>query len=302
MDLDLGLVADFLVLVQERHYGRAAVRLHLTSSALTKRIQRLEGQLGVALVERGPAGVLAVNSAGRRFAIAAEPLIAQANAARESARATPARYTLRVGVPAGTGAILGQTDMTGIAREVRRSFPETRLVCQDIPFPALTRCLPEHQVDVLWTMAPVRHPAVASFPLAITTARIGVVAARHPLADAETMNVEDFSEHPILYNPAVADEWMNQFWLGDVRPRREARLVETDAGDLTRVLRQTADGTAVIAAFAAIAPLLGSRLRAVTLTGAAPPVVFHVACRRTDRRGAVHALLKAFKALGPRLL
>ncbi|WP_424532783.1 LysR family transcriptional regulator [Sphaerisporangium viridialbum] len=90
MDLDLGLVADFLVLVEERHYGRAAVRLHLTSSALTKRIQRLEGQLGVALVERGPAGVLAVTSAGRRFAIAAEPLIAQANAARENVRATPA--------------------------------------------------------------------------------------------------------------------------------------------------------------------------------------------------------------------
>ncbi|MEV6862112.1 LysR family transcriptional regulator, partial [Streptosporangium subroseum] len=74
MDLNLGLVADFLVLVQERHYGRAAVRLHLTSSALTKRIQRLEGQLGVVLVERGPAGVFAVTSAGRRFAIAAEPL------------------------------------------------------------------------------------------------------------------------------------------------------------------------------------------------------------------------------------
>ncbi|MFC7648577.1 LysR family transcriptional regulator [Streptosporangium lutulentum] len=56
MDLDLGLVADFLVLVKERHYGRAAGRLHLTSSALTKRIHRLERQLGVALVERSPAG------------------------------------------------------------------------------------------------------------------------------------------------------------------------------------------------------------------------------------------------------
>ena len=40
----------------------------------------------------------------------------------------------------------------------------------------------------------------------------------------ESRNVEDFSEHPMLYIPAVADEWMNQFWLGDVRPRREARL------------------------------------------------------------------------------
>jgi DNA-binding transcriptional LysR family regulator len=301
MDLDLGLVADFLVLVQERHYGRAAGRLHLTSSALTKRIQRLEGQLGVTLVERGPAGVLAVTSAGRRFMTAAEPLIAQACAARDSARAAPARHTLRIGVPAGLGAILRHTDLTGIAREVRRNFPETRLVRQDVALPALTRCLPEHRVDVLWAMAPVRHSAVDSYPLAMTSARIGVVAARHPLADAETMNVENFSEQPFLYSPDLADEWMNQFWLGDVRPRREARLVEFDAGDFTRVLRQTADSTAVIATFAEIAPLLNSRLRVVTLTGAAP-VVFHAACRRTDRRGSVHAVVKAFQALGSRRL
>ncbi|MCT9931668.1 LysR family transcriptional regulator [Planotetraspora sp. A-T 1434] len=301
MDLDLGLVANFLVLVEEMHYGRAAMRLHMNSSALTKRIQRLERQLGVPLVERDSTGVLAVTSAGRQFAIAAVPLIAQANAALESARAKPARYTLRVGMPVGGGAMLGHFDMTRIAREVRRSFPEIRLVLQEIPFPALTRCLPEHRIDVLWDTAPVHHPAVDSFPLPITSARIGVVAARHPLADAGTMNVEDFSEQPILYNPAAADdEWMKQFWLGDVRPRREARLVEVDADDITPVLRQLGDGTAVMVGVAEYAPrLLGSRLRAVTLTGAAP-VVFHVACRRTDRRGAVRALLEAFQAVGPR--
>ncbi|WP_204359282.1 hypothetical protein [Streptosporangium sp. 'caverna'] len=160
--------------------------------------------------------------------------------------------------------------MTGIAREVRLSFPETRLVRQDVPFPALTRCLPEHQVDVLWTPAPVRYSAVDSFPLAMTSARIGVVATRHTLADADTMNVEDFSEHPILYNPAAADEWMTRFWLGDVRPRREARPVETDAGNLTCVLRHTAESAAVIATLAEIAPFLDSRLRMVTLTGVAP--------------------------------
>ncbi|MFI7029560.1 LysR family transcriptional regulator [Microbispora rosea] len=301
MDLDLGLVANFLVLVEEMHYGRAAVRLHMSSSALTKRVQRLERQLGVPLIERDSTGVLAVTSAGRRFAIAAEPLMAQAVAARESARAVPARYTLRVGMPAGGGAILGQFDMTRIARHVRRSFPETRLVLQDVPFSALTRCLPENRVDVLWNIAPVHHPAVESFPLPITSARMGVVAARHPFADAGTMNVEDFIEQPMLYIPAVAEEWMNQFWLADMRSRREARLVEVESENVVGVLRSIVEGKAVIAAVAHIAPLLGSSLRSVTLTGAAP-LVYYVACRRTDRRAAVHALVEAFQAVGPRRL
>jgi DNA-binding transcriptional LysR family regulator len=47
MDLDLSCVASFLVLLDERHYGRAAAKLNLTSSALSKRIQRLERQVGV---------------------------------------------------------------------------------------------------------------------------------------------------------------------------------------------------------------------------------------------------------------
>ncbi|MBP2707994.1 hypothetical protein JOL79_29865 [Microbispora sp. RL4-1S] len=95
---------------------------------------------------------------------------------------------------------------------------------------------------------------------------------------------------------------MKQFWLGDVRPRREARLIEIDADDITPVLRQVGDGTAVMVGIAEYAPrLLNSRLRAVRLAGAAP-VIFHVACRRTDRRGVVRALVGAFQAVSPRHL
>ena len=54
MDLDLTCVHSWLVLVQEQHFGRAAPRLNLTPSALTKRIQRLERQVGVPLVVRNP--------------------------------------------------------------------------------------------------------------------------------------------------------------------------------------------------------------------------------------------------------
>jgi DNA-binding transcriptional LysR family regulator len=301
MDLDLALVANFLVLVREMHYGRAATRLHLTSTALTKRIQRLERQLGVALIERGPAGVLAVTTAGLRFATAAQPLLAHAQAARDGALAEPTRHTLRVGIPAGHGAILENVTMTAIARQVRRNFPEVRLIRCDVPFSELTHCLPEHRIDVLWNTAPVRHPAVTSIPLTLTSRRIGVVSAQHPLADTGTMDAEDFCDLPILYNPAIPSEWMNQFWLADLRPRREARLTETDALATHYALRRTGEGDAALVVFAEVSTVLGPHLRAVTLTGAGP-VLFYAVYRSTDRRGAVHALLEAFQTLGHRLL
>lgn len=301
MDLDLELVASFLVLMQEMHYGRAAARLHLTPAALTKRIQRLERQLGVTLVERGPAGVLAATAAGRRFVTAARPLIAHARAARESALTEPARLTLEVGIPAGYGAVLQGAGMIAIARHVRRNFPGTRLVRQDVPFSELTSCLPEHRVDVLWNSAPVRHPAVTSVPLALASQRVGVLSDRHPLADARTMDAADFCELPLLYNPAIPDEWMNQFWLADLRPRHEARLIEADAVTSRQAQRRTTHGDAAMVVFTEIGAVLDPHLRTVTLTGAAP-VHFYAAYRRTDRRGAVHSLLAAFQALGHLLL
>nr|WP_083976055.1 LysR family transcriptional regulator [Herbidospora sakaeratensis] len=299
MDLDLGLVANFLVLIEEKHFGRAAIRLHMTSSALSKRIKRLERQVGADLIEHDPGGVFAVTPAGRRFAADAVPLIAWADAARANARTTPTRHTVRLGVPAGTMAILSKVDLGGVTREVRRSFPEAHLVRQDVAFTELATCLPDRQVDLLWTFAPVRHPVVDTCPLPLSAPRVGVVPARHALADAGTMKVEDFSEQPILYNPICPEEWMSQFWLGDVRPRREARLVETYAQSFTGVLRHASGGTAVIATVLEVKPLLGAAFRPIELTGAAP-VDFHLARRRTDRHGAVDAFWKAFQGVSPR--
>jgi DNA-binding transcriptional LysR family regulator len=52
MDLDLRLARHFVVVAQTGHFGRAAARLHLTQSALTKQIQALERQVGTPLIDR----------------------------------------------------------------------------------------------------------------------------------------------------------------------------------------------------------------------------------------------------------
>jgi DNA-binding transcriptional LysR family regulator len=296
MALDLELAASFLVLCEERHFGRAAVRLHLTSPALTKRIQRLERQLGVAVIERGPAGVLRVTAAGRRFADAAAPLLAHADAARAAARRRPARYIVRIGLPAGTGDFLAQVGLAGIVREIRRTCPEAEFVCCAVPFSAFEECLSSGVVDVLWTSAPVRHAGVESVPLRAGSPLIGVVAACHPLADARSVDVAAFCDEPILYNPVLPSTWMDPFWLADIRPRRDARLVEFDAVDQRSVLRKAAEGQAVLTIPAMMGPLLSPTLRGLALVGATR-LGFHAARRRTDDRDAVIALIHAFQAL-----
>ena len=304
--MDLELVASFMTLVDEARFGQAAARLHLTSSALTKRIQRLERQLGVPLIDRGSAGALALTPAGQQFAADAVALLAHANAACEAARQVAqsgaARgRTVRLGIPAGTDATLRHIDLADIGGSVRMNFPDIRLRCLEVPFPALARCLPEGMVDVLWANGPVRHPAVDSFPMAVTSTRIGVVGARHPLADAEAVDVQDFLQYPIGYNPTVPAEFMNGLWLEDLQPRRDALLVEIDAENQAAILRHAIDGHGVMVTYPVIASPLSPQLRLVRLNGVAP-VWFYVARRRTDRGGPIHALSEAIRTLSPRQL
>jgi DNA-binding transcriptional LysR family regulator len=295
MELDLGLAWSFLVLAEEGHYGRAAARLHMTSPALTKRIQRLEQQLGVAVLQRGPAGVLRVTAAGLRFAEAAGPLLAHAEAARQAARQGPARYTVRIGVPAGARPSLAGIGLAKITHDLHRSYPEAHFTCRDIPFPELSECLADKTVDVLWTNVPLLAAAVDSRPLNVDTELVGVVGARHRWADAGSVDVGAFCDEPMLFNPAVSEQWMRPFWLADIRPRRDARLVETRASDHRHVLLSVG-GDTVTTSVASAPPPPGSGLRVVTLAGAAR-MGFYAARRRTDRRGAVLGLIDAFEAV-----
>jgi DNA-binding transcriptional LysR family regulator len=296
MELDLGLASSFLVLAEEGHYGRAAARLHLTSPALTKRIQRLERQLGVVLLQRGPGGVLRVTPAGLRFAVASGPLLAHAEAARQAARQGPLRYTVRIGIPAGARLSLARIGLAQITQELHRSYPEAHFTCRDIPFPELNECLDDKTVDVLWTSAPVPNATVDSHPLNVDTALVGIVGARHRWAEAGSVDVGAFCDEPMLFNPTVSEEWMGPFLLADIRPRRDARLVETLASDHEHALLGVAGGDTVMTSVASTGPLLGPDLRAVTLIGAAR-MGFHAARRRTDRRGAVLGLIEAFEAI-----
>ena len=297
MNVDLELAASFLTLVDEWHYGHAATALHVSSSALTKRIQRLERQLGVRLVERGPEGLVGLTAAGMDFASTARALLRQAGAAVEAARVASARGVLRIGVPSGSGAVLASMVTDG----VNQSFPFVHVAPVEVPFPLVTRCLLEGKIDVLITIAEVRHCEVESTPLPITSVRIGVVSASHPLAGAIEVPIAKFCEQSLLFNPAIPEEWMRPFWLGDIRPRAEARLTITHGSNNGRVMRDVESGAAAMVTLSDGGDVLPPGLQAMSLVGA-EPVTFYAANRRGDRRNVLHTYLRLLQSREPRNL
>jgi DNA-binding transcriptional LysR family regulator len=90
-DLDLRAVRCLVVLAEERHYGRACARLHLSQSGLSRAILILERRIGERLVTRSsrpislsPAGEILVLH-GRRLLEEQEATFARLAATTDAA-------------------------------------------------------------------------------------------------------------------------------------------------------------------------------------------------------------------------
>ena len=104
MDLTSRLLEQFVVLAEERHFGRAAERLSMSQPPLSQAMRRLERGLGVELLDRNTRGVR-LTAAGEAFAEDARRLLDSQTGAIERARriARGVEGSLRMGYTPSIG-------------------------------------------------------------------------------------------------------------------------------------------------------------------------------------------------------
>ncbi|GAA3590854.1 LysR family transcriptional regulator [Nonomuraea rosea] len=208
VDLDLRLVRCFAVVAEHRHFGRAAVVLHLTQPSLSRQIRRLEQQLGARLLDRTPQGSR-LTEAGEVFLPLAKTLLRSAAqaAARTRAAAQPSRIT--IGYTAGL-------IITPAVRELRHRHPDADVRTMHLAWNEPREALLDHRVDAAVTRLPFPTDRL-HVTILYDEPRVLLVPLDHRLAGKESITLDDIADEP-LPRLRQSDPAWSAFWRLEPRP------------------------------------------------------------------------------------
>ncbi|MFN8121176.1 MAG: LysR substrate-binding domain-containing protein [Thermoleophilia bacterium] len=195
MGIDPQRLRSLVVLAEELHFGRAAARLHITQPSLSQQVARLEREVGVRLVDRGPRGTR-LTGAGARLADAARPALAAIDrAVAEIREAEGIAPTLRIGVPrmeyAAHPAIAGLTERARVAAGAERVEFHALLTG------AALAALRAGEVDAAYMYAPVDDDSVEVVP-AFTDTLLVALPGGHALAARDRLVFADLAGQTIV--------------------------------------------------------------------------------------------------------
>jgi DNA-binding transcriptional LysR family regulator len=190
--VDLGEVRVFLTLAEELHFGRTAERLQVTPSRVSQSLRGLEHKLGAQLVHRTSRRVR-LTRFGEGFLADVRPAYDQLTGVleRTNAAARSLEGTLRLGLFSGPAGGPHLAEIIGAFEELH---PECKVeivqTSWDDPFGPLR----ESEVELMATWIPLMQPDLVVGPILTRQPRVLAVARDHPLAERDSVDVEELAD------------------------------------------------------------------------------------------------------------
>lgn len=226
--IELRHLRYFLAVAEEKHFGRAADRLHMAQPPLSSQIKQLEAELGTLLLERTTRKV-ELTDAGALLMQRARQILAEVEATRTDVAEVGrgAAGVLRVGF-AGTATYRLMPEIVRVARE---RLPLVRLqISGEMLTPAMEEALLENRLDAAILRPPVQSAEISVEE--IQQSRLVVVLNRHHALANETgpINIHELANENIVGYPrgssvsSVVSELTRQ---AGFRPRIVQEATET---------------------------------------------------------------------------
>lgn len=190
---ELSQLRCFVAAAEELHFGRAAKRLNMTQSPLSRQIQLLERILDVTLLERTSRNV-ALTPAGRVFLIEAQRIVRLAENAALAARRVARGDAGKVSI--GFTAVSGYSLVPGIVAQARTALPNIDLELHEMVSREQTEALMTGLVDIAFMRPPIVRNEFET-ALALSEPLVVALPDGDPRGDKEELTLTDLQDVPL---------------------------------------------------------------------------------------------------------
>jgi DNA-binding transcriptional LysR family regulator len=224
----------------ELHFTRAARRLHMDQSAVSRHIQKLESKLGIKLFVRSGRGVELTNAGEGFIPYARNSLVSASNGERFAqaiARGDPQEFEVAY------SAVVDMHLIAQISSLVAGSRPGVPVRFRSVATEKLTERLFEG----------ASHAAIGILPVADDIAHTCVLREKllialpttHRLAQRRTIQAAQLSDDPVIWTLAVEDSTVSKHFVGLLRKAGYVPDISRQAQSVAEALGLVREGFGV---------------------------------------------------------
>ncbi|MDE2264069.1 MAG: LysR family transcriptional regulator [Gammaproteobacteria bacterium] len=195
MKIDTLGVQAFIAIAMRRNFRRAAVELHITQTALSRRLQTLEAYLGVKLIERTTRSV-ELTRTGADFLPRAQRLLGELETSltdiRETGKAMRGSATIAC-VPS-----IGARYLPRVIQQYSAAYPENRITIHDHSSFGVAEAVLRREAEFGINVTGSHDAGLASVPLA-RDRFVLICRGDHPLAARRRVSWAQLQPHLLIF-------------------------------------------------------------------------------------------------------
>ena len=276
--MELRQLRYFVAVAEEGNISRAAQKIYLTQSALSRQIKALENEIGQCLLER-QAHSIRLTPAGETLLHEARELFQRADQILERVRAAGQGVRLRVGFAPS----LASGMLSSAVENFSQKHPKARVELFDLSTKEMLAGLENDTLDVALTVGCERDGRGLKWTPLMRAAWQLAVNCNHPLARRPQVTPAEVAREPLL---AFCQRDYPEYWehiTGWLREHKQRPTIAGQFDGVNSLLAAVESGLGVAIVTTNTARLVPERVRLKSLSS--PPKPLCIAAGHRTNRG-----------------
>jgi len=223
--MELRHLRCFLAVAEELHFARAAEKLHIDQSPLSRTIKELEDHLGASLFVRTTRNTR-LTRAGKIFLEHVPRVFAVLEQARSSVNAAAAGYQGQLRIVLSDGITASR--FSSLMALCRQEDPEVAIHFDEVPLAQQIKGLHDDLYDVGFSQSPDVGDGILAKPVWSDPIRVAI-PARHPLLAHPCIPLQEVLRYPLVMGDPHACEGYN---------RQIERMLRAQAPDMEALVAE----------------------------------------------------------------